>query len=323
MSERSSWRTCAASSCSDSTALRLSSATRRAPVASTARPTIVATSSRLYGAVPPSARTTGLASTNRHRPSRSQAATSKPSVARLARSALGRLLQGHEDTGLAAAHALGQELPGQHGLRAAGLTGEHGRAALRQAAHRDVVEAVDAGLELADRRALLAAVAPQRGSQVLLQVVLARPSRGAGLRRCGPRRAAARTTRSCRRPGAAPGRSAPPGRSPGRGPSRPRDRRTGAARAGRESSSWTVTSTDRSATVMPTSRAVRACSTALVTSSLVSSTRTSAVSSGSGGACSRTKARAERTRRGTGSRCRCCIESTWSSSASTPRGSTR
>jgi alkylated DNA nucleotide flippase Atl1 len=59
---------------------------------------------------------------------------------------------------------------------------------------------------------------------------------------------------------------------------------------------------------MPTSMALRACSTALVTSSLVSSTSTSAVSGASGGACSRTNARAEPTTRGSGSRCRWWID---------------
>jgi hypothetical protein len=85
MSERSSCRATPASGCSDSTAFRLSSTSRLAPVASTAWPIWAASVSRLYGSSSPVGRSTGEASTKRHWASLSQVAMSKPRVLRLSR----------------------------------------------------------------------------------------------------------------------------------------------------------------------------------------------------------------------------------------------
>jgi hypothetical protein len=87
MRVRSSCRAVTASSCSASTPLRLSMTRRSAPVASTAWPMSAASVSTLYddGESTALCRTSGEASTKRQSPACSQAETSQPSVAVLAR----------------------------------------------------------------------------------------------------------------------------------------------------------------------------------------------------------------------------------------------
>ena len=92
------------------------------------------------------------------------------------------------------------------------------------------------------------------------------------LPRDGAARARAGTRRSCRPRRARSGRTPRTGRGPGRDPARRRARAC-AARARPRSRSCTVTRTSCSVTVTPSSISVRACTTALVTSSLVSRRR--------------------------------------------------
>ena len=236
-----------------STPLRLSSTSRSAPVASTAWPICAASVSRLYGARPCGRRRAGEASTKRQSPAASHGGDVAAEGAQVGAQVVGGLLERDEDAGLPAAHALGEELAGEHRLGAARLTGDDRGPPRAEAAHGHLVEAGDAGRDLADGRALLAAVAPEvqqalpPGAAGPPPACSRRPpavaSGGRGASPARTRSGAVRTARSAARHpeprglAAARGgsRGPTPPRAPdtGRAPSRPRAPRRAAAAAGR------------------------------------------------------------------------------------------